>query len=179
MTATRFFVLCLLCLAAVRAIPAVAAPDIGIVEGQYTYVEAESESIEAAIQASAAKLNFIVRQFARPRLRKTNYAYERLSFTVDGDMLAIRMDARTPIRVPLNGDVVKWQREDGEWFDVSIAWENGVLTQRYAAEDGQRANAFSLSEDRQKLTLQVTVTSPKLKLPVQYRLVYQRRTTGD
>lgn len=149
-------------------------PALATLQGKYTYLEADSGDIEAAINASVSKLNFIVRRFARPRLRKTNYAYQRLAFRLDADTLAIRMDDRVPIRMPLNGDSIRWQREDGEWFDVDIAWKEGVLTQRFVAEDGERINDFVLNEKDQELSMQVTVRSPKLKVPLQYELVYQR-----
>jgi hypothetical protein len=48
------------------------------------------------------------------------------------------------------------------------------LAQEFKAEDGQRKNEYSVSADGRTLTLEVTVTSPRLAQPVRYRLVYDR-----
>jgi hypothetical protein len=154
------------------------ADQVSDVLGTYTYAEDRSEDVNAAIDAGVAKLNFIVKLFARPRLRKTNYAYQRLTFVMDGDTLSIQMDDRKPIRAPISGTPVKWRRETGEWYDVTTSWENSVLSQSYIAGDGRRVNAFSLSEDGRLLNMQVTVSSPKLKDDIVYRLAYRRTDTS-
>jgi hypothetical protein len=155
-----------------------AAQELPDFVGSYAYVAEHSESIDDAIDAGVAKVNFIVRQIARPRLRKTNTAYQRLAFQLDADTLSIQMDERRPIRLPAGGTAVPWRREDGELFDVSARLEDGALVQRYVAEDGQRTNAFTLSEDGDLLHMQVTVHSPKLKDDVVYRLAYRRIGTA-
>jgi hypothetical protein len=60
---------------------------------------------------------------------------------------------------------------------VSTAWEGGRLRQSFVAEDGRRDNHFTVSEDGRRLTLEVTVTSPRLSAPLRYRLNYVR--TGN
>ena len=146
--------------------------------GTFAYVPERSESIDEAIEAGVAKVNFIVRKIARPRLRKTNVAYQQLEFRLEGDTLSIQMDQRQPIRLPANGDAVPWRREDGELFDVSARLEGNALVQLYNAEDGQRRNAFTLDEDGAVLDMRVTVHSPKLKDDVVYRLAYRRTGTA-
>jgi hypothetical protein len=88
------------------------------------------------------------------------------------------MDERQPIRLPASGAAVPWRREDGELFDVSARLSEGALVQQYTAEDGQRSNVFTLSEDGDLLHMQVTVRSPKLKDDVVYRLAYRRTGTA-
>jgi hypothetical protein len=155
-----------------------AAQELPDFVGSYAYVAEQSESIDAAIEVGVAKVNFIVRKIARPRLRKTNVAYQQLEFRLEGDTLSIQMDQRQPIRLPANGDAVPWRREDGELFDVSARLEDNALVQRYNAEDGQRSNAFTLDEDGAVLYMRVTVHSPKLKDDVVYRLAYRRTGTA-
>ncbi len=155
-----------------------AAQELADFVGTFAYVEDQSESIDAAIDAGVAKANFVVRHVARSRLRKTNYAYGQLRFWLDGDTLCIQMDQRVPLRLLASGTAVPWRREDGEVFDVSARLVDGALVQEYVAEDGQRVNAFTLEEGGDLLRLHVTVRSPKLKDDVVYRLTY-RRAAGE
>jgi len=171
------FVLCLLVAPCVGS-HASQAQELADFVGTFAYVPEQSESIDAAIDAGVAKANFVVRHIARSRLRKTNYAYGRLAFWVDGDTLCIQMDQRQPIRVPTSGAAVSWRREDGEIFAVSARLVDKALVQEYVAEDGQRLNTFVLDDGGSVLHMHVTVRSPKLEDDVVYRLTY-RRTTGE
>jgi hypothetical protein len=169
------FVLLLLLLAApYGGAQGCAAQELNDFVGTYAYVPEHSESIDAAIDAGVARINFIVRQIARPRLRKTNTAYQQLAFRLEADTLSIQMDQRQPIRLPASGATVPWRREDNELFEVNARLSDGALVQQYVAEDGQRTNVFTLSENGRTLHLQVTVRSPKLKDDVVYRLAYRR-----
>jgi hypothetical protein len=78
------------------------------------------------------------------------------------------------IVVPASGAAVKWTREDGETFDVSGKVAGSTLTQTFVAEDGKRVNVYTLSPDGKTLTMNVTVTSPRLPKPLNYKLVYRR-----
>ncbi len=57
---------------------------------------------------------------------------------------------------------------------MSSEWDNGRLEQRFQAEDGRRVNLYSVSADGNTLTMNVTITSPRLPSPLTYKLVYNR-----
>ena len=143
-------------------------------EGTFTYNASASDNINAAIDAAVRDMNFALRPIARGRLRKTNAPYQRLQISHTAQQVTVTTDGRRPIVSPANGTPVDWTREDGEKLKVSTEWENGTLEQTFKAEDGQRVNAYSVSPDGRTMTMRVTITSPRLKKPLTYKLVYNR-----
>ena len=143
-------------------------------EGDYRYLEAESDAIGEAIEAAIARMNFITRPIARGRLTRTNEPYQRVSIRLGTDEVTVTMDDREPIVARPDGNPMKWTREDGEVLDLTTRWVNGALEQTFVAEDGQRANRFVLSPGGDRMELHVTVTSPRLAQPLTYVLRYAR-----
>lgn len=133
---------------------------------------------EQAIDKAVAPMNFVTRTFARGRLRETNQPYKVVIFEVlGGGRVRFIRDGGTAINAPADGKPVSWKREDGKLYDVSLAVEGEQLRQVFAAPDGTRTNLYSLSDDRQVLTIDVTVTSPKLPAPLTYSMQLARTVT--
>ncbi|HEU4558087.1 MAG TPA: hypothetical protein VFS20_09565 [Longimicrobium sp.] len=143
-------------------------------DGSWTRNRQQSDNVNAAIDAAIKPMNFLVRAVARGRLRTANVAYERLVITSTEDTVNVTYHERAPVITPANGTVVKWWREDGQDFDVSTEWENGRLIQTFRAPDGRRVNVYSVSADGRTLTMDVTLTSPRLSAPLRYKLVFDR-----
>jgi hypothetical protein len=154
-----------------------AAAQSAAFEGTFAYVAAGSDDVHAAIDRAVAGLNFAFRPIARSRLRRTNSPYRTLEIRRQNASLAVSLDGGAPIVSPESGTPTSWRRADGEVLQVSTAWEGGRLRQSFVAEDGRRDNHYTVSEDGRRLTLEVTVTSPRLNAPLRYRLNYVR--TGD
>jgi hypothetical protein len=153
------------------------AADRSALEGTFVLVEKQEnveKAIEAAIDKTVEPLNFVVRPIAKHRLMKTNNPYKRITIALPEGRVSIVTDARAPILTPDGGKPIQWKREDGEVFDVSARWENGVLKQTFEAPDGKRVNTFEVSDDGSELILEVTVTSEKLKKPLVYKVFYKR-----
>lgn len=161
-------------LAVSLAAPAGAQQGGAALDGTYTLNRAASDDVNRAIEAAVSRMNFVTRPIARGRLRRTNQPYQRVVISHTNNQVSIVTDTRAPIRTPANGTPVKWRREDGEMFDVSTEWENGRLEQTFSAEDGRRVNVYSLSADGRTLTMEVTVTSPRLAQPLRYKMVFNR-----
>lgn len=144
-------------------------------EGDYLYLEAESDPIRDAIEQAVSGMNFITRPIARGRLTRTNEPYQRVSIRIGSDDVTVTTDDRAPIVARPDGNPMKWTREDGEVLDLTTRWVDGALEQTFVAEDGQRVNRFVLGPDGDRLELHVTVTSPRLAQPLTYVLRYQRQ----
>lgn len=148
--------------------------------GTWTLNRQESDDINAKINTAVARMNVVVRQIARPRLRSTNTAYPQLVMHTDGGNFRVDMQGRPSVSSPASGSPVLWHRETGrtctqvkgDCVRVTSAWSNGQLTQTFTAEDGQRVNVYTI--DGNKLTMNVTITSPRLPNPLTYKLVYNR-----
>ena len=163
-----------LALLALTSIVAAAQP-AGL-RGTFVLNRSASADVNAAVERAVAPLNVVVRQIARPRLRRTNQPYGRIVLNWSPTEVSITTDARSAIRTSPAGTAIRWRRpEDGEWLNVSTIWQGERLQQTFAAEDGQRVNLYTLSPDGRTLTLDVTVTSPRLPRPLTYRLVYAKQ----
>jgi len=168
-TATRFALALLL-----AALPAALSAQEATLKGTWRYNAQASDNVLQRINAAVQRMNFVTRPIARGRLNRTNQPYQRLVVDFNAQQVSITMDQRAAITTPANGTPIKWTREDGEVLDVSTEWENGVLEQTFKAEDGQRVNRYSISGDGSTLTMNVTVTSPRLPSPLTYKLVFNR-----
>jgi hypothetical protein len=150
--------------------------------GTWTLNREQSDDLNAKINTAVARMNVVVRQIARPRLRATNTAYPRLVVFYDNTNVRVDMQGRPSVSSPANGQPVLWQRETGrtcpqmrgDCVRVTTEWREGALHQTFQAEDGRRVNVFTVSADGGTMTMDVTVTSPRLPQPFTYKLVYNR-----
>jgi hypothetical protein len=142
--------------------------------GTFRLVPEKSDDIDGAIERAIRPMGFVIRPFARSRLRKINTPCTRLTIGATADAVVVVGDAQAPIRTPSNGAPISWRREDGEPFTVTAAWDGGVFEQTFASGTGRRINRYSLSADGQILTMYVAVSGGGLPGTLAYALVYQR-----
>ena len=163
---------CALALVLAAALPSGLHAQETSMKGTWRYNAQASDNVAQAINAAVARMNFVTRPIARGRLTRTNQPYQRVTIDFTTQQVSVTTDQRPAITSPANGTPIKWTREDKEVLDVSTEWENGRLEQTFKAEDGQRVNVFSVDGDT--LTMNVTITSPRLAAPLRYKLVYNR-----
>lgn len=145
-------------------------------QGTFVNEQQSAKTIETAIETTVAKMNFIKRPIARSRLKKTNEAHRRVEIGIGNVLIGVAFDGHKPVEMPADGSTIKWTRDDGETFDVHAAWDGERLVQTFKAEDGTRANAFSVGADG-RLNMVVTLTSPQLDQPLVYTLTFSRAGT--
>ena len=149
--------------------------------GAWTLNPEQSDDIDAKINTSITRMNVVVRQVARPRLRSTNIPYPQLIFSFNEE-ISVDMPGYPSVSSPANGQPVLWHRRTGRpctemrgsCVEVTTTWEDQALVQTFRSEDGQRRNVFTVSPDGITLTMVATMTSPRLPAPLVYRLVYTR-----
>jgi hypothetical protein len=159
--------------ALIASVAAAAHADDPSLQGTFRNEQQSAKTIETAIEAAVAKMNFIKRPIARSRLKKTNEAHRRVEIRIGSDQTSVAFDGRKPVQMPADGSTIRWTREDGETFDVNAAWHGDRLVQTFKAEDGTRANAFSVGADG-RLSMLVILTSPQLDQPLVYTLTFSR-----
>lgn len=164
----------LLPLLAAFALPAAAHAQESTMRGTFTLNRQQSDDVNRAIETAVSRMSFVTRPIARGRLRRTNTAYNRVVINYTQTEVSTTFDQRRPVESPANGQPVKWTREDGEKFDLSTEWQNGRLVQTFRAEDGSRTNTYTISPDGRTLTMNVTLRSPRLTSPLEYKLVFNR-----
>ena len=143
-------------------------------QGTFAYVPEKSDNVDQAIEVAVSKLNFFVRSTARKRLREMNEPYQRIAIELTPTQVSITGDKSAPRRTAPDGTPGTWKDADVEVSQVSTRWEGSVLKQEFSVKGGQRINAYEVSPDDQTLTMQVTLSSQRLKEPPKYRLVYRR-----
>jgi hypothetical protein len=171
----------LLLLTAALAPARAAAQENAQLSGTWIIDRGQSDDIEAKINLAIGRMNLLVRQIARPRLRATNVPYPQLVFA-NADVIHADMPGYPSIASPANGDPVLWHRKTGSTcprvhtncVEVTTTWADGSLVQNFRSEDGQRQNVFTVSPDGATMTLAVRMTSPRLPAPLLYRLIYNR-----
>jgi hypothetical protein len=157
-------------------IPSAAAAQIPV--GEFVIDETLSDDINTAINEATSGMNFIARPIARKRLRSSNPPTNVVTIETIGDSVVVTSDARISVRAMPDGIPMKWSAFKGEPLDVTTTFEDGVLTSVFAAGDGSRTNRYTLKEN-DLLEMHVTVSSPRLERPVEYKRVYRRMAAGQ
>ncbi len=167
----------LLGLAAVAFVPA-AVPvkaQNAAMTGTFAYNASASDNVNTAIAQAVRRVNPVLRSFATRRLRSTNEPYRTIAIAQSGGQISITTDGGSTTQTPASGTPVAWRRPgDGDRLQVSTAWSGATLRQTFQAEDGTRVNAFTLSPDGRTLTMNASVSSPRLPGGLTYRLVYTK-----
>lgn len=121
------------------------------------------KALEAALDSSAAA--------AYLKMRHPAYAQTKIAH--DDKEVVVTFDNGNPMRMPINGAVVPWTREDGKILQIKGQWTTTKLIQSIDTRDTLRVNEFSLSADGNTLTIKVDFSGyPK---PLLYQLVYRRQ----
>lgn len=144
-------------------------------QGTFTYTSQGSDDVEQVIDRGTAGMSFLTRPLARNRLRKATRAYQLLTIGCTRTTVSIAHDNRAPIVTPADGRTINVKRDSGEAVAVNTVWEQGSLKQTFMVKEGSRENLYSLSPDGQKLIMQVTLRSPRLPVPIVYKLDYKRK----
>jgi hypothetical protein len=143
-------------------------------EGTFVHDPGESDDVAAAVERAAGDFNFLLRPFARSRLIKANPVPGRIRIVYEPHAVSVQLDRTPPVRAPRDGRTVEWIRDDGAVFDLTARTEEGVLRQSFRGADGTRVNVYRLGGDGRTLSMEVTITSPRLRRPLTYTLVYRR-----
>lgn len=165
----------LLAAACLVAAPTMARAQAGAISGTYVLDRAASDNVDKAIATAVKDMNFVTRPIARGRLQKTNQPYQQVAIATAGANTVVTIDKLPPRQAPSDGTPIDWTRPaDGEKIKLSMRWDGARLVETLKAEDGQRANAYTLSPDGSALTMNVTITSPRLPKPLTYKVMYRK-----
>jgi hypothetical protein len=146
-------------------------------QGIFDIDTSSSDDVGSAITRGTAQMNFTIRPLARRLIAKANPPYRQIAISQDGVNAVTRLDEGQPITTPLNGNPVRWIREDGQVDSVTGRWAHPTFVLHFQAEDGQRTHRYVLDPGGQTLKLYVELTSSHLPGPIDYMLVYRRRSS--
>jgi hypothetical protein len=166
--------LCFLAAGAVTARPASAQIPVG----EFELDESLSDDVNTAINAATSTMNFIARPIARKRLRSSNPVTRVVTIQEIGDSIEVTSDRQIVLRAKADGVPMPWSAFRGEKLEVITIVHDGVLVNTFSAGDGSRTNRYVLRDD-DMLEMQVTISSPRLERPLEYKRVYRRIETAS
>lgn len=141
--------------------------------GIYTFVPAQSEDVEVAIDRAVSQVSWVIRGFARSRLRGANRPIERIEIGYPGDTVLITLrEEDGPIRSPRTGEYVPYTRPDGEVVQVKTELRDSVITQFFHSDDGDKQMVYRL-RPAGMLEVVTTIFSDRLKEPLEYTWVFR------
>ncbi len=153
---------------------AVVAQEEPIPAGTWHFVPEESEDIGPAVNEAVSHLNFLIRRVARNRLAGANEPIDRIVVDYPGDDVYILFRSDEPPTIsPRTGEFVPYTRPDGEVVRVKTELGDGVITQFFDSDDGQKRHVLRLRPDG-KMDFEVTVYSERLREPFTYTWVFRR-----
>ncbi|WKW11484.1 hypothetical protein Strain138_000737 [Pseudogemmatithrix spongiicola] len=146
--------------------------------GRFVRDAAASDDVPAAIERAVAQMSFVTRGIGRSRLKATNQPPADVRFALPPDSIVVQYAGQPELRARRDGSPREWRNAAGEPFQarVTVATSpDGSVTVRqvFEAEDGRRENAWRLEAAGTTLTLDVTVSSPRLPQPLRYRHVFR------
>lgn len=127
--------------------------------------------VNEAISRTVDEMSFLTRGFAADRLREKNPVRRWLETDVSGDRIAITY-----------GDA-RYETRSGEWETVTATGEQvellqtaseNAIYQTFRAQDGEKTTVYRFSPDGRRVSLDITLTSPRLPSPLRYSLEYRR-----
>ncbi len=127
--------------------------------------------VNEAIGRAVAEMGFITRGVAADRLREKNPVRRTVETEVRGENISITYgDATYATR---SGD---WQTvtATGEQVELLQTASGNSIFQTFRAPDGEKTTVYRFSPDGERLTLDITLTSPRLPEPLRYSLQYRR-----
>ena len=69
---------------------------------------------------------------------------------------------------------MKWTREDGEVFGVTQKVSDKEIVQVFHADEGVKTLTYKFNDDFSKMDVAITLKSPKLSGPLNYKLAYAK-----
>lgn len=146
--------------------------------GRFVIDPGAGAAIPAAIERTVAPMNLVVRTVARRRLTRLNKPWTRFEIAVNGANIDFQYPGEPVVRLPRTGAEINWQNAEGEAMRVQLpggaAADGTVLREQYHTRDGERINEYRLEQGGSVLRVAVTVTGPRLTIPLTYSLAYRR-----
>lgn len=146
-------------------------------EGSFAHTGARRElrAMDGAINRVVDQMNIFIREIARGEVHRRVTPEGRIEIDViDPTTMTIAMDDWGPVRVRVGASARRVRGAAGENVQLRVRFDDGRLIQRTSTGGGARTNVFTLSADRESLSMRVRIESDQLPDDIRYRLTYRR-----
>lgn len=141
--------------------------------GTYELDEEASDDLMEAFEPAVKEMSRFKRPFARRTIRRESGPEAKLRIQKNDEMLII--EAHEDFRVPLNGEPVDHEDNDGDIVQMSAWIDDGVLMVRTEMDDGEYTTEYRLSPDGKQLSALTRIDVEQLPKRVDYLIVYIRQ----
>jgi hypothetical protein len=132
----------------------------------------ERRALEASVARAVQGMGWIAEGIAAARLRERSPIPEVVTIRVQGGTIEYTGVRGRTFRTPADGTMIQAQNPQGEPITLSTRLQGAVMTRVGARADGSRREVLRVEGNI--LTIEGTVSSPRLPRPLTYRLTYRR-----
>lgn len=146
-------------------------------EGTWEGVRPKDEmrdEVNDKINDTVSKLNFVLRPFARSKLKEATKLCDEVTFDFQGPALAIACDDRPVATAPINQGQSTYTNEEGNRYVLVNKVGDRQVLQVFADENGRRSNRYTVSPDGQTMEMEVTIDSDQLPEPLVFTREFRR-----
>lgn len=153
-----------------------AAPMEPVFTGELRFVggQRQRELVTQAIERSVQSLPRF-HELARRRLTQANAIPETVRMSMDGEDLVVIYGDQAPQRAPLDGSPREWRNPEGQTISLTHELRGDRLVQTTWGGEGRRVMVWTVDQERGLLRVHSTMSSPRLPVPVRYRLTFKPR----
>lgn len=141
---------------------------------QFAGGDGERAARTRAIEKSVAEVFFAIRGIARTKLEEKTRIASAVTLRFENGQIRCGIPGAPDAVSPADGRSVDYT-VGGETVKLTQRMDGGRLVQTFASADGSRTNIYVPSDDGERYSMQVTVSSPRLPIPVVYSLTYARK----
>jgi hypothetical protein len=156
--------------AAVAPVVPVESPFNGV--WRFVGGDAERRALDAAVTRTVQGMGWIVEGMAAGRLRERSPIPDVLTIRVQNNIVEYTGVRGRLFRTPADGAQVQTQNPQGEPITLSTRVTGNTMVREGSRPDGSRREVVRVNGS--SLTVDVTVSSPRLPRPLTYHLTYRR-----
>jgi hypothetical protein len=142
---------------------------------RYAALESDNKAHLDAIEGVVQQMNFVIRPFARTRIRKRTIPYQTIEMRVGGNFVETKFDAHPYRKTDLKGTYLRFK--DGKNRDAFLfrKRQGNKLYEKGGREGNTRQTIYEISPDGKTLTVDIQIESVRLPGAIKYKLTYVRR----
>jgi hypothetical protein len=129
-----------------------------------------AQAVADGVDRSLKSMNAVTRAIARRQLI-AGFAPTWVRMERQNEFFTIEFADKPPRQMPISGAGIVL---DKQTFSLQLEDEGKALRQTAVRSDGTRVNLFRVGKDGSTLTMEATITSPRLTVPVQFTIEFSR-----
>lgn len=128
---------------------------------------------EAALQATVAPMNFMVRSIAEGRLESALSWCGGYTFSTDDTHMTVQCDSKPPIRGALDGSPTPYTNDQGKSYTVTVSPSGSSAVFSFTGGEASLTTTYRFTDGGLQVTKKIS--SEHLEVPLQWVINYARQ----